>query len=102
MSRMDHQHTNELLAKLLKNTLTWNIDIFMKIFLDDFTMFSDWSSHFEKFHKCFQTCKVYGINFNTYKCAFMVLLGMCLGFIIFKESKFLDPKKIHPIVSIIV
>jgi hypothetical protein len=27
MSKMNHQHTNELLTKLLKTTLTWNIDI---------------------------------------------------------------------------
>jgi uncharacterized membrane protein len=76
--------------------------VFMKIFPNDFTMFSDLSTHLEKLHKCFQTCKVYGINFNTYKCAFMVSLGICVGFIIFRESKLLDPKKIHAIVSMLV
>jgi hypothetical protein len=37
---------------------------------------------------------------NLDKCAFMVFSGMILGFIVFKEKKLLDPKKIQAIVNI--
>jgi hypothetical protein len=48
------------------------IDVFMKIFLDDFTIFSDLSTHLEKFTKCFFKCREFGIRLNPNKCAFMV------------------------------
>jgi hypothetical protein len=38
---------------------------------------------------------------NLNKCAFMVFLGMILGFIAFKEGKLLDPKKIQAIVDML-
>jgi hypothetical protein len=64
----------------------------MKIFLDDFTMYSDMESHLQK-------CKKYGISLNPNKCAFIVVLGMILGFIVSKEGKILDPKQIQKIVN---
>jgi hypothetical protein len=48
------------------------LDSFMKIFLDDFTMYNDMESHLHKLKLCFQKCKEYGINLNLEKCAFMV------------------------------
>ncbi len=57
------------------------IDVFMKIFLDDFIIFSDISTHLEKLKKCFLKCREYGINLNPEKCAFMVCSGTILGFI---------------------
>jgi hypothetical protein len=48
------------------------IDVFMKIFLDDFTIFNDLSTHLEKLNKCFLKCKEYGISLNPKKCAFMI------------------------------
>jgi len=71
----------------------------MKIFLDDFTMYSDMESHLQKLKLCFQKCRKYGISLNPNKCAFTVFLGMILGFIISKEGKLLDPKKIHATVN---
>jgi hypothetical protein len=47
----------------------------------------------------FQKCKEYGISLNPNKCAFMLFLGMILGFIVSKEGKLLDPKKIQAIIS---
>jgi hypothetical protein len=35
-----------------------------------------------------------GISLNPNKCAFMVFLGMILGFIVSKEGKLPNPKKI--------
>jgi hypothetical protein len=55
-------------------------------------------SHLQKFKQCFQKCKEYGISVNPNKCAFMVFLGIILGFIISMEGKLLDPKNIQAIV----
>jgi len=48
------------------------LENFMKIFLDDFTMYNDMESHLQKLRLCFQKCKKYGISLNLDKCAFMV------------------------------
>jgi hypothetical protein len=50
------------------------INVFMKIFLDDFTKFSDLSTHLEKLIKCFLKCIEYGNSLKLDKCAFMVFL----------------------------
>jgi hypothetical protein len=70
------------------------IDVFMEIFLDDFIVYCDLSTHLEKLKKCFLKCREYGINLNLEKCAFMVCSGTILGFIVSKEGKTFDPKKI--------
>jgi hypothetical protein len=64
----------------------------MKMFVNNFTMYNDMESHLQKLRLCFQNCREYGINPNLDKCAFMVFLGMILGFIVSKEGKLLDPK----------
>jgi hypothetical protein len=71
----------------------------MKIFLDDFTMYSDMENHLHNLRLCFQKCKEYGISLNPNKCAFMVFSGMTLGVIVSKEGKLQYPKKIHAIVN---
>jgi hypothetical protein len=58
------------------------LDDFMKFFLDDFMVFSDLDSHLSKLRKCLKKCGEYGTTFNLEKCAFMVFLGMILGFTI--------------------
>jgi hypothetical protein len=47
----------------------------------------------------FSTVQRICISLNLDKCAFMVFLRMILGFIVFKEGKLLDPKKIQAIVN---
>ncbi len=74
----------------------------MKIFLDDFTIYNDMENHLMKLRLCFQKCKRYIINFNRKKCAFMVFLGPILGFIVYKEGKIPNPKKVQAIVNMIV
>jgi hypothetical protein len=66
----------------------------MKIFMDDFIVYSDMDNHLQKLKLCFQKCKEYGIILNPDKCAFMVFSGMILGFIISKEGKLPYLKKI--------
>jgi hypothetical protein len=81
---------HKVVAKAFKEYL----DSCMKIFLDDFTMYNDMESHLQKLKLYPQKCKEYGTNLNPNKCAFMVFLSMILGFIVPKEGKLLDPKKI--------
>ncbi len=59
-------------------------------------MYSDMDSHLQKFILCFQKCRKYGINMNPKKCVFS---RMKLGFIVSKEMKLPDPKKIQAIVN---
>ncbi len=77
------------------------IDVFMKIFLHDFTIFSNLSIHLKKLKKCFLKCKEFGISLNLDNCTFMVFLGTILGFIISKEGKIMDPKKVEALVNIL-
>jgi hypothetical protein len=59
----------------------------MKIFLDDFIMYSDIHSHMQKLRLCFQKCREYGTSLNPDKCAFMAFSIMILGFIVSKKGK---------------
>ncbi len=69
------------------------INAFMKVFLYNFIVFSDMSTHLEKLKKYFLKCKKFGISLNLDKCAFMVFSRTILGFIVCKESQVMDPKK---------
>jgi hypothetical protein len=44
------------------------IDVFMKIFLDDFMVFNNMDTHLEKLKKCFIKCKFFCVNLNLNKC----------------------------------
>jgi len=79
--------------KVVTKTFYEYIDVFMKIFLDDFIIFNDLSTHLEKLIKCLFKSKELGISLNPYKCAFMVFSRTILGFIMSKEGKVMDPKK---------
>jgi hypothetical protein len=85
--------------RVVTKTFREYIDVFMKIFLDDFTIFSDMSTHLEKLKKCFLKCKEYGISLNPKKYPFMVCSKTILGFIVSKKGKTLDPKKIKALVK---
>jgi hypothetical protein len=78
------------------------IDVFLKIFLDDFIVFNDLSTHLEKLRKCFLKCKEYGISLIPNKCAFMVCSRTILGFIVSKEGKTPNPKKMEALIKMLV
>jgi hypothetical protein len=40
------------------------LDQFVKILMDDFTVYSDMDSHLSKLKLCFEKCKKFKINFN--------------------------------------
>jgi hypothetical protein len=85
--------------RVIIKTFREYIDVFMKIFLDDFIVFSDLSIHFKKLRKCFPKCRKYGISLNLTKCAFMVCSGTILGFTVSKKGKTIDPKKIEALIN---
>jgi len=58
--------------RVVSRTLRKYLDQFLKIFLDDFIVYSDMESHLMKFGLCFQNCRTYQINLNPKICAFMV------------------------------
>jgi hypothetical protein len=74
----------------------------MKIFLDDFIIFNDLSTHLPKLEKCFFKCREFGISLNPNKCAFMVFSWTILGFVVSKEGKVMDPKKVEALVNMLV
>jgi hypothetical protein len=78
------------------------LDKFMKIFLDDFMVYSDMDTHLQKLKPCFQKCKEFGINLNPYKCSFMVFSRMILRIIVSKEGKLPNPKKTQAIISMLI
>ncbi len=90
--------------RLSNNYLAFHeyIDVFLKIFLDDFTIFNDLSTHLEKLKKCFLKCRKFGISLNMDKCAFMVFLKTILGFIVSKENKVMDLKKVEALINMSV
>jgi hypothetical protein len=67
------------------------MNIFMKIFLNDFTNFNDLLTNLKNLGKSFLKCKEFGISLNLDKCAFIVFSGTILGFIVSKEGKVMDP-----------
>jgi hypothetical protein len=88
---MDHLFYQRVITKSFHEY----IDVLMKIFLDDFTIFNVLSTHLEKFKKCFLKCREYGISLNPKKCAFMVCSRTISGFIVSKERTTPDLKKIE-------
>ncbi len=87
------------IKKVITRAFWKNIDVFMKIFFDDFTIFSDLSTQLEKLKKWFLKCREFGINLNLDKCAFMVFSRTILGFRISKEGKVMDPKKVEVLIN---
>jgi len=70
---------------------------FMKLFLDDFSVYSDITNHLVKLQLCFEKCKEYNISLNPEKCYLLVYLELMLGHIVSNEGKLPDPRKIEAI-----
>ncbi len=59
-------------------------------------------NHLMKLKLCFQKCKEYKISLNPKKCAFMVFSRLILAFIVSKQGKILNLKKIQAIMNVLV
>jgi len=88
--------------KIVSTTFKKYLNRFMKIFLDDFIVYNDLKGQLLKLKLCFQKCREYRISLDLNKCAFMVFSGLILGFIVSKEGKIPNPKKVQAIVNMIV
>ncbi len=84
--------------RVVNTTFKDYFGMFMKLFLDDFNVFSDLDTHLTKLRLCFDKCKKFGISLNPEKCMFLMHLGVIMGYVVSKESKLLDLKKILHIV----
>jgi hypothetical protein len=71
----------------------------MKQFLDDFNVFNDLKTHLVKLRLCLNKYREFDICFDLKKCMFLVFFNVILSYIVFKEGKLLDPKKIVTIVN---
>lgn len=67
---------------------------FMLAFLDDFYLYSNFITHLNKLILCLEKCWEYNISLNSEKCLFLMFSGLILGYLVSKDGKFLDPKKI--------
>jgi hypothetical protein len=74
----------------------------MKIVLNDFTVYSTMESHLMKLKFFFQKWKKYKTSFNQEKCAFMVFSRLILRFIVSKEGKLPNPKKVQAIMNMLI
>ncbi len=68
-----------------------------KLCLNDFTIFNDLAAHLAKLQQSFAKCWEYDIN--PQKCIFMIFSRMIFEFIISKEGKLSNPKKVEVIVN---
>ena len=72
---------------------------FMKLFLDDFSVYNDVATHLPKLRLIFERCRQYGVRLYPDKCIFYVPSGVILGYIVCQAGKFPDPKKIEALVQ---
>ena len=72
---------------------------FMKLFLDNFSVYSDVATHLPKLRLVFEQCRQYSVSLHPDKCIFYVPSGVILGYIVCQAGKFPDPKKIEALVK---
>lgn len=70
-----------------------------KEYLGDFSIYSDIDSYLWKLWLVFDCYGQYGISLNSEKYIFYVSSRVILSYIVRKEGKFLDPKKIKALVD---
>ena len=70
------------------------IPAFMKVFLDDFAVYSCKSEHFEHLRLCLEQCRKGRLSLNLAKCAFGATSGTLLGHIINQEGIVVDSNKV--------
>jgi len=85
--------------KIIDATFKEYLGSFMKLFLDDFSLFNDIEIDLSKLQLCFNKCQEFGIDLNLEKCMFLVYFKVIQGYIVSKKRKLLDLKKIMTIVE---
>jgi hypothetical protein len=77
------------------------LGMLMKLFLDDFNVFSDFKTHLAKLQLCFDKWREFGINLNIEKCMFLVYSGVILGYVISKVGKLPNPNFFLAIINML-
>lgn len=70
---------------------------FMRVFMDDFSVFGDKDKHLQYLQKCLDRCKMFKMALSPYKCAIAIKQGKLLGYIISQEGMSIDKDKISAI-----
>jgi hypothetical protein len=80
--------------KLVTKAFKEYLNKFMRVFLDDFSVYGSKKDHFDQLQKCLEYCKQNGISQHPKKCAFYVNLGVILGHIVCSDGLLVHPKKL--------
>ena len=72
---------------------------FMRVLLDDLSMFGSHDAHLDHLRKCFQKCRDLSFSLNSLKCAFAVQSNKLLGHIILKDGIAVDLDKVAVIMQ---
>jgi hypothetical protein len=83
--------------KVVTRTIKPNLNKFMQVFLDDFSVYGDKKDNLEQLQKCLEECRLNGTSLNLEKCAFYVNSGVLLGHIVCHDDLLVDPRKITTI-----
>ena len=75
------------------------IPAFMQVFLNDFSIYSWKSEHFEHLQLCLEQCRKGWLSLNLAKCAFGVTSGALLGHIVGQEGIVVDPDKVRDLLE---
>jgi hypothetical protein len=74
------------------------LGIIVEVYIDDIVVKSaSLNSHLADLKLTFEKMRRYGLKMNPLKCAFGVLAGKFLGFIVHEKGVDIDPKKIESI-----
>ena len=73
------------------------LDKFMKVFLDEFTVYGTKGDHIEHLEKCLIKCRENGVSLKLEKCYFCVNSRRLLGHAVCQEGLLVDPKKVDVI-----
>jgi hypothetical protein len=88
-SKMPHE---QVVSKAL-----WEyLDVFMKLFLENFIVFNYMDTHVPKFRLRCEKCQEFNISFNL-KNFFFVFSGIIIRFLVFQEGNLLNPIILKPL-----
>ena len=82
--------SQRMVTKIFANFL----QIFMCIFIDNFSVFGTKLMHLEHLTLCLEKCQSSRLSLNPMKCAFCVKSGMLLGHIVSANGIAMDPTKV--------
>ena len=85
-----------MVQEIFKDYLT----TFMRVFLDDFSVFGSKVEHVAQLRLCLQRCRETRLSLNPAKCVFGVKSGVLLGHVISQAGIAIDIKKVEAIVSL--